>query len=112
MADDVKLTPLQKEAVESARLAVGKLNFLASQGVVNPLAIIESRITYLVDWLIPPDEEGTEKLMHNGMHVPTNPKRLKFDIYCNNKMIEQLDTAMTQQGGLHVVKGIDNNGTS
>lgn len=114
--DDKELTALQKKAIETMKLAVGKIDFMAQQGVINPFAIIQARMEDLVEWLIPSNLEGDEPMTVKGgpagmIRVPTNPERLRFDIYCNEKTIERLDEAVSQQAsGLHVVKGLGDNG--
>lgn len=99
--DDVAL--LQKSAVESAKLADGKIQFMAQHGVINPFAVMQSRVEDVVDWLIPRHvDDGT----HFDDEPPTNPERLRFDIYCNLKIVANCDAAMGQtSSGLHVVKG-------
>lgn len=88
---------LQKSALESAQLANGKIQFMAQHGVINPFAVMQSRVENLIEWFLP--SETVDGL-------PTNPERLRFDIYCNLRTIAKCDEAMGQTGsGLHVVKG-------
>lgn len=105
MSDD-DLKALQKQAIDTIKLAQGKMEFLSSHGLVNPLAVMQNAIECLVDYMIPKHlEAGGDP---NG--VPTNPERLRFDIYHNQRIIANCDQAMGQtSGGLHVVKG-DGNG--
>lgn len=99
--DDVK--SLQKSALESAKLADGKIQFMAQHSVINPFAVMQSRVEDLVDWFLPKHIDETE---HTDVEPPTNPERLRFDIYCNLRIIANCDEAMGQtNSGLHVVKG-------
>lgn len=104
---DDELKALQHEAISSMRLAQGKIEFLAQHGAINPLAIIQSRVEWLVEWFIPSHVNDSGKRVEGMTGVPTNPDRLRFDIYCNERTIQECDEAMGQSGGgLHIVEGI------
>lgn len=99
---DQDLKALQNRAVDTMKLAAGKIEFLASQGVLNPFALMQDRVETLVEWMLPSGEIE----VRDGLGIPTNVERLKFDIFCNQRTIDKCDQAMGQRpSGLHVVNG-------
>lgn len=100
MANDSEMNDLVERARYVDRLANQKLEFVQQHIGVDPFTMLALQQKLLMDWLIPEfNQDGSRSV-----------DRLRFDIYCNEKVIETCDMMVRAAGQqLHIIQ---NNGKS
>lgn len=98
---DQELNELLNEAARIQKVAEQKLEFVQANMGIDPFTMIGMQQQIMLDWIEPEfDGDGKRRV-----------ERLRFDIYCHQRLIAALDQMMRAAGShLHVIQNGQDSG--